>query len=65
MKPFLYFLGGCEFEYIIHEQKSDPQICFDFGYFHSFEHCAEEQQIRLCPEWFSPPYPDIKKATML
>lgn len=41
MKPFLCFLGGCEFEYIIHELKSDPKKYFDFDYFYSFEHRAE------------------------
>ncbi|MHC4616882.1 MAG: HAD-IIIC family phosphatase [Planctomycetota bacterium] len=41
MKPFLCFLGGCEFEYIILELKSNPQQYFDFDYFHSFEHQAE------------------------
>jgi FkbH-like protein len=41
MKPFLCFLGGCEFEYIILELKSDPQKYLEFDYFHSFEHCAE------------------------
>ena len=38
MKPFLCFLGGCEFEYIIYELNSDPQKYFEFDYFHSFEH---------------------------
>jgi len=38
MKPFLCFLGGCEFEYIILELKSNPQKYFDFDYFSSFEH---------------------------
>jgi predicted enzyme involved in methoxymalonyl-ACP biosynthesis len=38
MKPFLCFLGGCEFEYIILELKSNPQKYFDFDYFFSFEH---------------------------
>ena len=66
MKPLLCFLGGCEFEYIIHELKDDPQKHFDCDYFHSFEHCAEEQQqIKPCPEWFSPPQPDIEKAREL
>jgi FkbH-like protein len=37
----LCFLGGCEFEYIIHELKSDPEKYFDFDYFHTFEHRAE------------------------
>jgi len=41
MKPLLCFLGGCEFEYIIHELKSDPQKYLDFDYFHTFEHRAE------------------------
>jgi len=41
MKPLLCFLGGCEFEYIIHELKSDPEKYFDFDYFHTFEHRAE------------------------
>lgn len=41
MKPLLYFLGGCEFEYLIHELKSNPQKYFDFDYFHSFQHQAE------------------------
>ncbi|HUT29092.1 MAG TPA: HAD-IIIC family phosphatase [Sedimentisphaerales bacterium] len=41
MKPFLCFLGGCEFEYIIVELKSNPAKYFDFDYFHTFEHCAE------------------------
>jgi len=40
-KPFLCFLGGCEFEYIILELKSGPQKYFDFDYFHIFEHCGE------------------------
>ena len=38
MKPLLYFLGGCEFEYIIHELKSNPGTYFDFDYFHSYQH---------------------------
>ncbi len=38
MKPNLCFLGGCEFDYIIHELKSDPEQYFDFDYFYSFEH---------------------------
>ncbi len=41
MKPFLCFLGGCEFEYIIHELKSDPLEYFDFDYFHSYQHRSE------------------------
>jgi len=41
MKPSLCFLGGCEFEYIIHELKSDPHKYFDFDYFYSFEHSAQ------------------------
>ncbi|MHC4677111.1 MAG: hypothetical protein ACYTEK_00280, partial [Planctomycetota bacterium] len=38
MKPYLCFLGGCEFEHIIAELKSDPQEYFDFDYFYSFQH---------------------------
>ena len=38
MKSNLCFLGGCEFEYIIHELKSLPDQYFDFDYFYSFEH---------------------------
>ncbi len=38
MKPLLYFLGGCEFEYIIYELKSNPEKYFDFDYFYSFQH---------------------------
>ena len=38
MKPFLCFLGGCEFEYIILELKSKPEEYFDFEYFYSFQH---------------------------
>ncbi|MEK7992753.1 MAG: hypothetical protein AAB403_03010, partial [Planctomycetota bacterium] len=38
MKPFLCFLGGCEFEYIIAELKSRPEEYLDFDYFYSFEH---------------------------
>lgn len=41
MKPFLCFLGGCEFEYIVHELKSDREKYFDFDYFYSFEHRAQ------------------------
>ena len=41
MKPLLYFLGGCEFEYIIHELKSNPDKYFDFDYFYSFQHCGK------------------------
>jgi len=41
MKPYLCFLGGCEFEYIIHELKSDTQKYYEFDYFHSYEHRAE------------------------
>lgn len=41
MKPLLCFLGGCEFEYIILELKSNPQQYFEFDYFYSFEHRAE------------------------
>ena len=37
-KPFLCFLGGCEFEHIILELKSNPQKYFDFDYFFSFQH---------------------------
>jgi FkbH-like protein len=38
MKPFLCFLGGCEFEYLIYELKSNPGKYFDFDYFYSFQH---------------------------
>ena len=38
MKPFLCFLGGCEFEYIVLELKSNPEKYFDFDYFYSFQH---------------------------
>ncbi len=38
MKPFLCFLGGCEFEYIIAELKSRPDEYLDFDYFYSFQH---------------------------
>jgi FkbH-like protein len=38
MKPFLCFLGGCEFEYVIFELKSHPEHHFDFDYFYSFQH---------------------------
>ncbi len=38
MKPFLCFLGGCEFEYILLELKSNSDEYFDFEYFYSFEH---------------------------
>ncbi|MBN2313757.1 MAG: HAD-IIIC family phosphatase [Sedimentisphaerales bacterium] len=38
MKPFLCFLGGCEFEYILHELTSKPETYFDFDYFYSFQH---------------------------
>jgi len=66
MKPFLYFIGGCEFEYIIHALKSDPQKYFDFDYFYSFEHRAkEQQQIKLYQKWFSLPQTDIEKAPVL
>ncbi len=41
MKPFLCFLGGCEFEYIIAELRSNPQQYLDFDYFYSFEHRGE------------------------
>ena len=41
MKPLLYFLGGCEFEYIIYELKSNPDKYFDFDYFYSFQHCGQ------------------------
>ncbi len=41
MKPSLCFLGGCEFEYIIAELKSNPQEYLDFDYFYSFEHRGE------------------------
>ena len=38
MKPFLCFLGGCEFEFIITEMKSHPEQYLDFDYFYSFQH---------------------------
>ena len=38
MKLNLCFLGGCEFEYIIHELKSSSEQYFDFNYFYTFEH---------------------------
>ncbi|OHB77231.1 MAG: hypothetical protein A2Z25_08300 [Planctomycetes bacterium RBG_16_55_9] len=41
MKPFLCFLGGCEFEYIILELKSNPGEYFDFDYFYSFQHAGQ------------------------
>jgi len=41
MKPFLCFLGGCEFEYIITELRSNPPQYLDFDYFYSFEHRGE------------------------
>ena len=37
MKPFLCFLGGCEFEYIILELKSHPEDYFDFDCLNSFQ----------------------------
>ena len=36
-KPFLCFLGGCEFEYIIAELKSHPEKYIDFDCFYCFE----------------------------
>ena len=37
MKPFLYFIGGCEFVYTIYQLKSYPDKYFDFDYADSFE----------------------------
>ncbi len=37
MKPFLYFIGGCEFVYTIRQLKSSPDKYFDFDYADSFE----------------------------
>ncbi len=50
MKPFICFLGGCEFEYIILELKSNPQKYFDFDYFHIYEHCAETNPYKFLTE---------------
>jgi FkbH-like protein len=50
MKPFLCFLGGCEFEYIILEMKSKPQIYFDFDYFHIYEHRGETNPYKFLNE---------------
>lgn len=41
MKPFLCFLGGCEFTYLIKQLKSHPEAYFDFDYFSCFEDCGE------------------------
>ena len=41
MKQLLCFIGGCEFEYIVAELKSNPQRYFDFDYFCSFEDYSE------------------------
>ncbi len=36
MKPFLGFIGGCEFSYLIEELRSDPQKYFPFDGFYSY-----------------------------
>ncbi len=41
MKPFLCFLGGCEFNYLIEQLKSRREEYFDFDYFNCFEDCGE------------------------
>jgi len=50
MKPFLCFLGGCEFEYILHELKSKPETYFDFDYFYSFEHDGQTNPYTVLAE---------------
>jgi FkbH-like protein len=52
MKPFLCFLGGCEFQYIIAELKSNPQKYFDFDYFHTFEHFAQTNPYTFLAEHY-------------
>ncbi len=51
MKPFLCFLGGCEFEYIILELKTNPQKYFDFDYFFSFEHRGQTNPYTFLSEY--------------
>ena len=50
MKLKLCFLGGCEFQYIIAELKSNQHTYFDFDYFHTFEHCAETNPFKFLAE---------------
>ncbi|MBN2589949.1 MAG: HAD-IIIC family phosphatase [Sedimentisphaerales bacterium] len=50
MKLNLCFLGGCEFEYIIHELKSNPGQYFDFNYFYTFEHRGQTNPYNFLTE---------------
>ena len=52
MKPFLCFLGGCEFEYIIHELKSNPELYLDFDYFYSFQHRGQTNPFNFIADNF-------------
>jgi FkbH-like protein len=50
MKPFLYFIGGCEFVYTIQHLKSSPDKYLDFDYAYSFEHMGQTDAYKFLME---------------
>ena len=50
MKPFLYFIGGCEFVYTIRQLKSSPDKYFDFDYADSFESMGQTNAYKFLLE---------------
>jgi FkbH-like protein len=50
MKPFLYFIGGCEFLYTIRHLKSSPQKYLDFDYTYSYENTGETDPYKFLME---------------
>jgi FkbH-like protein len=50
MKPFLYFIGGCEFVYTIHQLKSSPGKYFDFDYAYSYENMGQTDAYKFLIE---------------
>jgi hypothetical protein len=50
MKPFLYFIGGCEFLYTINQLKSAPDKYFDFDYAYSYENIGQTDAYKFLIE---------------
>lgn len=50
MKPFLYFIGGCEFVYTINQLKSSPDKYFDFDYAYSYENIGQTDAYKFLLE---------------
>jgi FkbH-like protein len=50
MKPFIYFIGGCEFLYTIQHLKSSPEKYLDFDYTYSYENTGETDAYKFLME---------------